>query len=220
MRHTIEHECFGVRLRPVRMEDASFIVWLRNQDHVKGKIGDSASDVSSQEAWLKKYFDREGDYYFIIESLHGIPLGTHSIYDVANSSAELGRWIIRPGVQAAIPSHMAAFHIAFEKLNLNLLRNATVSTNVPVLSVSRRFGFEQVNFAAASLSIGGKLVDVVHFVLTSAKWAEVRASIVPMANVAEVLVKQWEKAQTTSAQKSRPWWSQPEPPRSEGRMAC
>ncbi len=30
MQHTLHAEGFGVRLRPVRMEDAAFIVWLRN----------------------------------------------------------------------------------------------------------------------------------------------------------------------------------------------
>ena len=81
MEHSFETEGFGIRLRPVRMDDAAFIVWLRNLDHVKGKVGDSATDVASQEAWLNKYFEREGDYYFIAETPGGIPLGTHGIYE-------------------------------------------------------------------------------------------------------------------------------------------
>ena len=74
MQHTLQAEGFGVRLRPVRMDDAAFIVWLRNLDHVKGRVGDSAADAASQEAWLKAYFDRPGDYYFIIET----PAGSRS----------------------------------------------------------------------------------------------------------------------------------------------
>ena len=53
MRHVLHAEGFGVRLRPVQMEDAAFIVWLRNQDYVKGKVGDSAPDVASQQKWLE-----------------------------------------------------------------------------------------------------------------------------------------------------------------------
>ena len=60
-----------MRLRPVRIEDAAFIVWLRNLDFVKGNVGDSATDVATQEAWLRAYFEREGDYYFIVESSGG-----------------------------------------------------------------------------------------------------------------------------------------------------
>ena len=57
MRHLLETEGFGVRLRPVRMDDATFIVWLRNMSHVKGKVGDSAEDVPGQENWLRAYLN-------------------------------------------------------------------------------------------------------------------------------------------------------------------
>ena len=58
------------------MEDAAFIVWLRNSEHAKGNIGDSAVDVASQKAWLSAYFMREGDYYFIIETSGAMPVFT------------------------------------------------------------------------------------------------------------------------------------------------
>jgi RimJ/RimL family protein N-acetyltransferase len=195
MRHAIQAEGFGVRLRPVRTEDAGFIVWLRNLDYVRGKVGDSAVDVSAQERWLEQYFQREGDYYFIIESLCGIPLGTHSLYEIQNGSAELGRWVIRPGVQAAVPSHMVAFGIAFETLGLKELRNVTVASNVPVLSISRRFGFEEVKFEAGGRLIGGKPVDMVHFVLRAEQWVATRPKLLAIAGVAEGLVRQWAAAQ-------------------------
>jgi RimJ/RimL family protein N-acetyltransferase len=195
MRHSIHAEGFGVRLRPVTMQDAAFIVWLRNLDYVKGKIGDSAADVASQQAWLKAYFERDGDYYFIIETAGGIAVGTHSLYDIVEGRAELGRWVIRPGVQAAVPSHMVAFDIAFNRLGLRALRNATVSTNLPVISISRRFGFEAVGLEHGSRQIGGKSVDMMCFVLTAEKWALTRPALVPKAQLAERLVLEWEKAQ-------------------------
>ena len=108
MQHTLTTEGFGVRLRPVRMEDAAFIVWLRNLAHAQGRVGDSAKDEAAQRAWLEAYFERPGDYYFLIESLTGKPLGAYGIYDVANGSAESGRWVIRPDVPAPVPSAMKA----------------------------------------------------------------------------------------------------------------
>src|SRR5208283_4596557 len=66
MRRSLHAEGFGVRLRPVQITDAPFIVWLRNQDYVKGRVGDSAPDAASQEKWLETYFEREGDYYFVV----------------------------------------------------------------------------------------------------------------------------------------------------------
>jgi RimJ/RimL family protein N-acetyltransferase len=199
MRHSVHAEGFGVRLRPVTMQDAAFIVWLRNLEHVKGKIGDSAADVASQHAWLEAYFERGGDYYFIIETAGGIAVGTHSLYDIVEGKAELGRWVIRPGVQAAVPSHMVAFDIAFNRLGLRALRNATVSTNTAVISISRRFGFEEVGLEHGSRQIGGKSVDMMCFVLTAEKWAVTRPALVAKAQLAERLVLEWEKAQRQDA---------------------
>lgn len=68
MKHNFSAESFGVRLRPVRLEDAAFIVWLRNLDHAVGRVGDSATDAAGQQKWLEAYFAREGDYYFIADT--------------------------------------------------------------------------------------------------------------------------------------------------------
>src|SRR5262245_32911002 len=125
MDHKMQAEGFGVRLRPVRLEDAAFIVWLRNLDHARGRVGDSAKDEAAQRVWLSTYFQRPGDYYFIIETLGGVPVGAYGIYDVQAESAESGRWVIRPDVPAPIPSAMVAFDIAFGLLRLKELRVRT-----------------------------------------------------------------------------------------------
>jgi RimJ/RimL family protein N-acetyltransferase len=199
MRHSIQSEGFGVRLRPVRMDDAAFIVWLRNLEHVKGRVGDSATDPASQRAWLEQYFERPGDYYFIIETLGGIGVGAYGLYDITGSSAESGRWIIRPEVPAAIPSAMLAFEIAFDKVGLSELRVKTVATNRQVLSLNRKFGFRQTRIEPAAQLIGGQPVDLVNFLLTAEDWRRVRPGLLPMARLAESQVREWEKAQPKPA---------------------
>jgi RimJ/RimL family protein N-acetyltransferase len=198
MQHTLQAEVFGVRLRPVRMEDAAFIVWLRNQDYVKGRVGDSATDVSSQQAWLETYFMREGDYYFIVETSGGIPVGTYGIYDVANGTAESGRWIIRPGVPAAVASGMAMFDTAFNTLALREVRGRTVASNQAVLSINRKFGFRQVRVEPAGQIIGGQAIDMVHFILTAAAWPKARERLVPLARLAANQVLEWEREHSKS----------------------
>ena len=193
MQHTLHAEGFGVRLRPVRMEDAAFIVWLRNLDHVKGRVGDSAMDAATQESWLRAYFDRQGDYYFIIETLGGIAVGAYGVYDIVGSSAESGRWIIRPDVPAAIPSAMHAFEIAFGRLGLGELRVKTVATNRSVLSLNRKFGFRQARVEPAALVIGGQTVDLVHFILEAKDWAKIRGGLLPLARLAEKQVQEWDE---------------------------
>ena len=195
MEHTLKAEGFGVRLRPVRMEDAAFIAWLRNLEHVKGRVGDTSSDTAAQEAWLKIYFKREGDYYFIVETAGGIAVGAYGIYDVDAGSAESGRWVIQPEVPAAIPSAMLAFDLAFGDLRLKELRVTTVSTNQPVLSLNRRFGFTEVGVDRGAQVIGGKPVDLVRFLLKAGEWAKPREKMLPLARVAETHVRDWEQTQ-------------------------
>jgi RimJ/RimL family protein N-acetyltransferase len=193
MRHTLHAEGFGVRLRPVQMNDAAFIVWLRNQDYVKGRVGDSAPDVASQQKWLETYFKREGDYYFILETTGGIPLGTNGVYEISCQNAEWGRYIIRPEVQAAVSSAFLIFDLAFRKLGLRKLLARCVSTNLKVHSLVKKYGFQQTETKYASEVIGGQSVDMVHFVLKAGDWPEYRRRLLPLAEFAETRIKKWEK---------------------------
>lgn len=202
MQHSLQAEDFGVRLRPVRRGDAPFIVWLRNLDHVKGRVGDTALNVPSQEAWLEKYFSREGDYYFVAESPGGIPLGTHGIYDLANGSAEKGRQAVRPEVMAGVAIAILATDIAFEKLKLCELRSNTVATNTNVISLHRKSGFKQIGLLREHQIIDGRPVDLVQFLLAPEDWAQARERQLPLARMAGAQILEWEKTQLGKAQ---PW---------------
>jgi RimJ/RimL family protein N-acetyltransferase len=195
MRHSFVAEGFGVRLRPVRLEDAAFIVWLRNLDHVKGKLGDSATEVAHQEAWLKTYFEREGDCYFIAETLGGLPVGTHGLYEPRNGSAEAGRLIMRPEVPAAVPTSLITFDLAFGEMGLNELRGTSVSTNVKVHSYVAKFGFRTVSVEKAAKVVAGQPVDIVHFAMTAAEWQAGRPGVLPIAKYAEAQIRAWDKKQ-------------------------
>jgi RimJ/RimL family protein N-acetyltransferase len=205
MHHNLQREGFGLRLRPVRMDDAPFIVWLRRLDHALGRVGNSATDTASQEAWLRAYFERQGDYYFILETTTSLPLGAYGIYDLKGASAESGRWVIRPGAPAAIPNAILAFELAFGALHLKELRASTVSTNTPVLSLNRKFGFRQTGITTAAQSIEGRSVDLIHFVLQGEHWPGIREKLLPLARLAGKQVETWEIA---LSQSSREPWSQ------------
>jgi RimJ/RimL family protein N-acetyltransferase len=196
-------EGFGVHLRPIQMEDAAFIVWLRNQDYVKGRVGDSAPDVASQQKWLETYFERENDYYFILETAGGIPLGTNGLYEISGQNAEWGRYIIRPEVRAALSSAILIFDLAFEKLELRELLARCVSTNLKVHSLVKKFGFQQTETKFASQVIGGQPVDMIHFVLKAGDWPECRRCMQPLAEFAETQIKKWEKHHPRNQDPSR-----------------
>lgn len=184
-------EDFGVRLRPVQMDDAAFIVWLRNQDYVKGRVGDSACDVTGQRKWLENYFEREGDYYFVIETLGGMPLGTIGLYGITGRQAEWGRYIVRPEVQAALPAAVLSFDLAFERLGLSELLARCVSTNLNMLSLIKKYGFRQTGTKLAGETIGGRPVDMIHFVLEAGDWAQRRGHLLPLVKFVEIRISGW-----------------------------
>jgi RimJ/RimL family protein N-acetyltransferase len=200
MLHSWKAEGFGVRIRPVRLEDAAFIVWLRNLEHTRGKLGDSATGVAEQEAWIRKYFNREDDIYFIVETLGaGRAVGTHGVSGVANGSGEAGRLIIRPEVPAAVPTSFITFDLAFGAMGLHELRGTSVSSNEKVHSYVRKFGFRQTSVEQGARTIAGQPVDILHFAMTAEEWAKNRAGVLPVAKYAEKQIQAWDKEQLQSA---------------------
>jgi RimJ/RimL family protein N-acetyltransferase len=197
MQHSLEAEGFGVRLRPVRLDDARFIVWLRNLDHARGMVGDSATDLAQQERWLAHYFERPDDYYFIVETISGLPVGTYGLYDIAGDSAESGRWIIRPEVPAAVPSAVVMCDLAFDRIGLTELRGTAVADNQRVRSFNRKFGSSETRIEPGARIIGGKPVDIVHSVLTKGSWHNVRESLLSLARLAELRIQDWSRTQQT-----------------------
>jgi RimJ/RimL family protein N-acetyltransferase len=199
MQHNWKTEGFGVRIRPVVLEDAAFIVWLRGLDHTKGYLGDSASGVAEQEAWLRTYFAREDDFYFITETPGGIPLGTHGLSNHANGSAEAGRLIIRPDVPAAVPTSLITFDLAFGEMGLKELRGTSVSTNEKVHTYVYKFGFRKTGVEAGARVISGQPVDIFHFAMTAEEWVKNRPRVLPIAKYAEKQIQAWEKLQPPGA---------------------
>lgn len=183
-----------MRLRPVQMADAAFIVWLRNQDYVKGRVGDSAFEVVGQRKWLENYFEREGDYYFVVVTLDEMPLGTIGLYGINGRRAEWGRYVIRPEVQAAVPAAVLSFDLAFERLGLRELLARCVSTNLGVHSLLKKYGFRQTEIKSAEATIGGQPVDMLHFILSSEDWVRRRGYFLPLARFVEQRINVWRNA--------------------------
>lgn len=142
MKHKFSMEGFAYRLRPIKKKDALFIIETRLEDMERNQyIHKISSDVSEQEKWLEDYFEREGDYYFVIENrLTGDREGLISFYDVKNEKAEWGRWVIQKGSLAAIESVDLLYRVAFEKAGLNELYCRTLAINTQVVSMHESMG--------------------------------------------------------------------------------
>jgi RimJ/RimL family protein N-acetyltransferase len=185
MKHAIQREGYGLRLRPVTMADAGFIIALRSHPRVQGKVGDTSPDLAAQQRWIENYLEREGDYYFVVETTAGKAVGTIGIYDIQDGIGQWGRWIIQPEVQAAaFPAVVLVHQVAFEVLGLTALTGSAVSTAEKVLGFHRRFGAEFTHVESKGRCIRGEWVDMVWIRVQAANWPAMFAKLKPLADVA------------------------------------
>jgi len=202
LRHSSTTQGYGIRLRPVQLEDAPFIVWLRNLDYVRGRVGDSAEDVESQEQWLNNYFERDGDYYFLVETLNTIPLGTYAVYNRVDTRAEIGRMIIRPEVPAIVPATVLLLDLCYGQMGITQLRAVTVAGNSAVHSFLRKGRFKRVEVEQANRIIGGHAINLLHYDQTAEDWRRARERGVIAAQRGESVILQWEQSHISATRET------------------
>ena len=163
MKHKISVEGFGYRLRPVKLSDAQFIIDARLEDAERNRfIHTISTDVSLQENWLNNYFEREGDYYFVVENrITGQPEGLIGVYDVQDGRAEWGRWVIKKDSLAAVESVDLAYRAAFERIGLEELYCRTVQDNVEVVSFHESIGEKTRRIIENAFEINGEMYNAV-----------------------------------------------------------
>ena len=135
MRHDIHLHGHAFRLRPVDEADAAFIVDLRGRSGRFLRKG--SASATEQLAWLRRYFERAGDFYFVVEPIHDRRReGLVGIYDVDSQrrEAEWGRWVLEPYSNAAIETALLVYRCAFEALGLLRMRCRTIAENAQVVS--------------------------------------------------------------------------------------
>jgi RimJ/RimL family protein N-acetyltransferase len=166
---TIDGYCY--RLRPVTLDDAAFIVKLRT-DPVRSKyINPISDDVSLQIDWLNCYFERTGDYYFVVEHIGSRkPEGLISLYDVSDCSAEWGRWITETGSSCAIESAMLVYKLAFENFSLARVFCRTLEVNGSVLSFHDSSGAKRSRRIENHVIIDNVSYSAIEHELSSETW--------------------------------------------------
>ena len=180
MRHGLAMEGPAFRLRPVRLYDAAFIVQLRSDPERARYLHPGATDVPSQERWLRDYFDRSGDYYFVIEHrATGVREGTAGIYntDPEAKSAEWGRWILRRGSFAAVESACLVYRLGFEALGLDSMYCRTIVDNASALAFHDSFGVQRAHRLPRYFKHEGRMLDAVEGRLTRKRWMTLRDNL-------------------------------------------
>ena len=117
MQHERHIEGAGFRLRPARLSDSEFILSLRTQPQLSRYLHPVSGRLEDQQAWMQTYFERPGDFYFVVERADSQEaVGTIALVDVEGpgGSAEWGRWILSPESMAAFREQCAP-HFELQK---------------------------------------------------------------------------------------------------------
>ena len=136
---SIKNHAKHVYFRLVELDDAEFIVLLRNQDHVKSHLSAGSTTVDQQREWLKAYKERElagEEFYFMIVAYDGDkPLGVVRYHDIDDEGLTGGSWAMIPDAPryAGIEACILVFENGFFGLNKQFVRCTVLNTNQKLL---------------------------------------------------------------------------------------
>ena len=140
----------NINLRTVKVEDASFIYQMR-QDQKKTKYLSAVNGtIKDQEAWISNYKHRENnkeEFYFLIESKEQEKLGLVRMYDFRDNSFCWGSWLIKDNApkSTAIESALQVYEFGFYELGFKKSHFDVRKENKKVIAFHERFGAKIVN---------------------------------------------------------------------------
>ena len=138
----------SVNLRDIEIADAEFVLELRCDEQKSRFLHKTENDLAAQIEYIKRYKNKEQEWYFIIEGKDGERLGTVRIYDVINGDDFCwGSWLVKSGAgrNVAIESALLLYHFAFYALNFRKAHFDVRRQNRSVRAFHERFGAKIVN---------------------------------------------------------------------------
>lgn len=181
MKHDIRIKGIVFGLRPVELVDANFIINLRSDPERTKFMHPISSYLPDQEAYLKEYFKRPGDYYFIIERIQdSSPQGTISVYNIdkRRKCGEFGQWILLRGSLGAVESTLLLYRVAFGILGIDMVYTRTVAENKQVISFHQSCGLKTHKILKNDLNINGLTYDVIEQRITKNIWVTLEPRLV------------------------------------------
>lgn len=187
MRHDLTVAGPAFRLRPITDADAPLVLELRSDTKRNRYLHPIPPRLDDQLAWFARYYERPGDYYFVVERQDsGAAEGVISLYDVDLKAGcgEWGRWILRPGSLAAVESAWLIYRCAFEQLGLKRVFCRTVADNVSVVSFHDSCGITEKRLLPSHFNLGGKPTDAVEHEVTREAWSAINLRLQKLAELA------------------------------------
>ena len=184
MRHNIVIDGLAFRLRPIADSDASFVINLRSDPTLSRFLHATPLIVENQLSWQAQYYERPGDWYFVLEHrCDSKPEGLISLYDhnTQKRSAEWGRWILRPNSLAAVESAWLIYRCAFEQLDLSEVYCRTVADNQSVVSFHDSCGISKRTLLPSHFNLNGRTLDAVEHRVDEVTWRTLRPRLEQLA---------------------------------------
>lgn len=138
-----------INLKPVRIEDAEFILKLRQNENLNRYISLTFPSLESQKEWIKNYLEREKsnrEFYFIVEDKNCNPCGTVRIYNIQEKEAIWGSFMLdsnRPN-GASYDVINLSLNFGFNELNLEKILLDVRKDNNKAIYIYEKVGFEKI----------------------------------------------------------------------------
>lgn len=134
-----------LRLRPVQVDDASYIFRLRSDPRYATHLSPITGTVEDQRRWIQNYKEREAEgleIYYVIERRDEIPCGLVRLYNIGSDIFTWGSWILDENKtpKAALESSLLSYDVGFNKLGLRKAVFDVRRNNHHALAFYRRFG--------------------------------------------------------------------------------
>jgi RimJ/RimL family protein N-acetyltransferase len=195
VRHDIHLDGAAFRLRPVTDADAAYIVDLRAR--AGPYINRGATTIAEQRGWLAQYYERDGDFYFVVEARRdGRRHGLAGIYDLRDGVGEWGRFVLEPGSAAAVETALLVYDVAFDDLSLERLCCRTLVANAHAVAFHDSCGLVRTP-GEVTIAHDGVPARAIEHWMTRDAWPRARERLAQLAaRVADRCLRTSPKATT------------------------
>lgn len=129
-----------VYLKSANVDDAEFTLALRQNPLLTRYLPKLDISLEQQKSWILSQREKEGDYFFVVNTLEDKPIGTVSVYNIQGDSAESGRLALIGNAFQNTEASLLLFKFAFEILGLQIVTGYIVDGNKRAERFNKQFG--------------------------------------------------------------------------------
>lgn len=130
-----------VTLHSISEADAQFSLDIRQIPEKNTFLHTVDNDLEKQKRWIEQQRGKEGDYFFVAETLAGEKVGTVGVYDIHENKGHLGRLLFIKNPFQTFEGTILAMRFAYDVLGLDSLMGDVHEKNQASMDISEAVGF-------------------------------------------------------------------------------